>query len=422
MIAVTDPEMTRSSQSNPILTGTRRAPKRAATRFGARCGKLPGVNQAHPRRYWLSALALSASLAATVHAQTVGDDASLRQALHAAKPGDVIKIKAGTYRGGIYATVVGTKDKPVTIEAEDPKTPPLIEGGEGGLQIAGAQHVTLRNLRFHGATGSGLNIDDGGKLDRGATGIVIENVQVTDVGPRGNQDGIKLSGVREFSVKNCTIEGWGGSAIDMVGCHDGVIEGCTFRGKKGFESSTGPQCKGGSANVTIRNCRFDNAGDRAINCGGSTGVAFFRPQDAKFEAKDITIEGNVFRGGSTPVAFVGVDGAIFRQNTIIDPNRFLLRILQESTDARFVPCRNVTVEKNLFLYKRARLAEAINVGAKTDAASFKFKDNWWFCSDAPQFQPQLPSKEFGGTHGRDPKLKYDEDGWPTAKPGAPIGQ
>ena len=74
------------------------------------------------------------------------------------------------------------------------------------------------------------------------------------------------------------VEGWGGQAVDMVGCHRGLIDSCTFRGKPGLSQHTGPQTKGGSHEVTIRRCLFDHAEARAVNLGGSTGLRFFRPQ------------------------------------------------------------------------------------------------------------------------------------------------
>jgi hypothetical protein len=109
--------------------------------------------------------------------------------------------------------------------------------------------------------------------------------------------------------------------------------------------STGVQGKGGTSQVIIRRNRFENAGGRAVNIGGSTGRQFFRPPlkagEAHCEAKDIRVEGNTFLGAGTPVAFVGVDGAIVRFNTIHHPKRWALRILQETRAPDFVPSRNV---------------------------------------------------------------------------------
>mgnify|MGYP006193671343 CR=1 FL=1 len=45
----------------------------------------------------------------------------------------------------------------------------------------------------------------------------------------------------------------------------------------------------------------------------------------------------------TDVAFVGVDGATFRHNTIYRPTKWVLRILQESQEPRFVRTRDAPV-------------------------------------------------------------------------------
>jgi hypothetical protein len=337
-------------------------------------------------------------------AADVSDDAALRAALSSAKPGDVIKIASGTYRGGVSATLRGDKDRPIVIDAADDKSPPVFEGGGVGLHLIASKYVTIRNLRFHGASGNGINIDDGGKRDTPAVGIVIEKIDVQDVGPRGNCDAIKMSGVREFVVRDCFISGWGGQAIDLVGCADGVIERCVVRGKAGFEQATGPQMKGGTSRVTVRDCFFDHAGERAINAGGSTGLDYFRPVDANYEAKDLTIEDCVFVGGQAAVAFVGVDGAVFRHNTIREPQKWVLRILQETREERFVRCRNVMFERNLIVYQRANVGEVANIGPDTQPETFTFKENWWWCADAPSVRPELPSAERGGVYGRDPKV------------------
>ena len=49
-----------------------------------------------------------------------------------------------------------------------------------------------------------------------------------ETGPTGNKDALKLSGVRDFTVRASRFSGWGGSAIDMVACSEGLIESCRF--------------------------------------------------------------------------------------------------------------------------------------------------------------------------------------------------
>src|SRR5262249_7493119 len=191
--------------------------------------------------------------------------------------------------------------------------------------------VELHDLAVANVRGNGINIDDGGSYDTPAHHVVLRGLVVRDVGPTGNRDGIKLSGLDDFRVEGCTVERWGdrGSGIDMVGCHRGEVTGCTFRhGDR--EGDHGVQAKGGSGDITIRRCRVEHAGQRAVNLGGSTGLAYFRPRAQGYEARDIRVEDCTFIGSMAPVAFVGVDGATVRHNTIYRPGRWAFRILQET--------------------------------------------------------------------------------------------
>jgi hypothetical protein len=248
---------------------------------------------------------------------------------------------------------------------------------------------------------------------------------VRDVGPRGNRDGIKLSGLADFRIDGCRVERWGssGSAIDMVGCTRGVVTGCTFK-DAGGDQANGVQTKGGSSEIVIQRCRFENAGGRAVNVGGSTGLAYFRPADAKHEAKDITVEDCEFLGGMSAISFVGVDGAIVCHNTIYRPRRWPIRILQENTDERFVPSRNGRFEKNVVVFRSDEVREVVNIGGKTAPETFTFADNHWHCLDRPtdtQRLLKLPAKETGGIYGVDPRLKDAGQGDVTI-PGRQPGQ
>jgi hypothetical protein len=191
----------------------------------------------------------------------------------------------------------------------------------------------------------------------------------------------------------------------MVGCHRGLIEGCTLRGKKGFSQHTGPQAKGGSSRIVVRRCLFLNAAARAVQMGGSTGLAYFRPRGALYEAKDVTVEGCVFVGNVAPVAYVGVDGAVVRYNTIYRPSKWVMRILQETTEPGFVACRNGRFEHNLVVFRRADVKVFVNIGPHTRPESFRFADNFWFCEDRPEAsRPVLPGRETGSVYGVDPRL------------------
>ncbi len=357
---------------------------------------------------------VSASLAAAERVVRVADDAALRQVLRAAQPGTRIVIAPGKYRPEVYAAnLKGTAEAPIIIEGADAKDKPLFQGGRQGLHFSDCTHLTLRNIAISGQSINGINIDDGGSFNTPSHHITLESVDVFDVGPSGNHDPIKLSGIDDLTIRGCRIEGWGGQAIDMVGCHRGLIENCTFQGKQGFSQDAGPQTKGGSSDITIRNCTFINAAGRGVNAGGSTSLTVFRPKGAKYEAKNITVEGCRFVGCQAPIAFVGVDGAVFRYNTIYHPDKWIIRILQETREPGFVACRNGRFERNLVVFRSRQVQIHVNIGTATDPASFSFRENFWFCEDQPaRSRPGLPAREENGVYGVDPKLAMSIDGVP----------
>jgi hypothetical protein len=355
------------------------------------------------------------ALIVPVHAAevTVRTPAELTSAVAAAKPGTRIAVAPGEYGGGFhFVNVRGETGNPIIIAAADPKNPPTFSKAKTGMHFSGVAHLELQHLVFAAISTNGLNIDDGGRTPNasGTHHVVLRGLHVSDIGGGGNEDGIKLSGVVDFQVSDCTIERWGtggGSAIDMVGCHRGVIENCVIR-HTSPPNCTGLQCKGGSSEIAIRTNRFEYAGGRAVNIGGNTGLQFFRPPlvaGADYaEARNIRVEGNTFVGGMSAVAFAGADGAIVRFNTIERPERWALRIVQENRAAGFVACRNGEFSDNLVIFDSNRWSEGgVNIGSGTDPSTFKFARNWWYCGDRPaRSTPRLPVSESDGIYGDDP--------------------
>jgi hypothetical protein len=190
-----------------------------------------------------------------------------------------------------------------------------------------------------------------------------------------------------------------------VGCHRGLIEACELRGKPGARMRAGLQLKGGSSDITVRNCTLVDLGPRGINIGGSSDRNVMRPPDAKYEAKGITVEGCRFSGADAPICFAGADGGVVRFNTFLSPNKWVVRILQDTDYEDFVPCRNGRFENNIVVFETARARNPINVGERTRPDTFTFKNNVWFAKDTPTLStPKLPAREQGGTYGTDPKV------------------
>lgn len=328
---------------------------------------------------------------------SVNDTESLRSALRQLEPGTILRIGPGEYLGG--HTVTGIEK--LTIEGLDSKHPPVFKGGATGFHFSGCSKLTLRNLYFIGQTANGINLDDGGEVAKPAVDITLERIEVRDIGPKGNHDGIKCSGLDNATIRDCTVTGWGGQGIDFVGCHHSLITGCRFIGKEGFTASAGIQLKGGSSDITVEKCKFVNAGQRPINLGGSTGLAYFRPQGAKYEAARLIVRNNEIEGSPCAAAFVGVDGAEFINNSVTNPSKWIFRILQETQEAGFAPCRNVLIKDNRIVFRRSQVQTEINIGGGTSPETFRFENNQWLASDKPQAsKPKLPVEEKGGIYGK----------------------
>ena len=206
-----------------------------------------------------------------------------------------------------------------------------------------------------------------------------------------------MSGVDHFRVRNCHFEAWGGSGIDMVGCHHGVVEDCTFVGREGFSQDNAVQLKGGTADVLVQCCLFQNAGQRCINLGGSTGLQFFRPGVQGYEAKNITVAGNRFEGsmarrwpGSPPTAGMSITTRSFC------PRSGCCESSRRPADPQFTALSRRRVRDNLVIYD-SRVQVFVNVGPRTAPETFVFRRNVW-CDVEGSRRPSLPVPEKDGVY------------------------
>ena len=327
-----------------------------------------------------------------IPAVRVANREELESAIRVAQPGTTILLAPGNYQGDLTArNLRGTQARPITIAGADHNNPPVFESGRSGLHFIAPHYLTLRNLIVSNIATNGINIDDGGVTNFPAHHITLSHLTIKDHRGRGNCDGIKLSGLQDFRVESCRIEHWGkgGSGIDMVGCHNGLISRCFFEHDADSKGANGLQVKGGSRGVSVRRCRFKNAGGRAINLGGSTGADYFRPNDARAEASSLQVEDCLFEGSLAPLAFVGVDGAMVRNNTILEPRRWIVRILQENLAPHLARGREGYFQHNFVAFRSSNLAMPLNIGPSTEPQTFRFIDNEWLCLDGSPSQDKL---------------------------------
>ncbi len=361
-----------------------------------------------------------------IHVATWGSDvtgngsvadpfATIGRAIGEAVPGTAVRIHAGTYGGGNYISdLSGTPAAPIWIGGAPGEPKPLLSGGSEGLHLTRVSYLVVHDLEVSGATANGINCDDGGDYDNplATHHVVFRGLDIHDIGGSGNQDCLKLSGVRGYWVIGSRFEACGGglsgSGVDHVGCHDGLLARNEFR----HLSANGVQSKGGSRNIEIRWNRFIESGSRGLNLGGSTGLEYFRPPlsatSANAEARDIRLIANLIEGSDAAVAYVGCSGCVVAHNTLIDPHNWILRILQETTSTavyEFEACREGVFVNNLVSFQWADLSTWLNIGPNTAPHTFTFANNLWYAWDDPsRSEPTLPVAEANGIYGLDPGL------------------
>jgi hypothetical protein len=334
---------------------------------------------------------------------------NVEAALSAATPGTAVRIRPGTYAGGAFASgITGSATAPIWIGGVPGAARPLISGGANAIQLSASSYVILHDLEVTGQDSNGLNIDDGEAASGQAHHLIFRDLSIHDIGSGGNQDCLKLSGLDDYFVLDSEFVGCsGGSAVDHVGCHRGVVARNTFRDLGG----NGVQSKGGSDDIEITQNTFMEAGQRAVNMGGSTGFEFFRPAlstaEPNFEARNIRVVANLFQGGISPIAFVGCVDCIAANNTVVDPVQWVARILQETTSAdgyEFLPAAGGRFVNNIVYFARGELSTYVNVGPDTAPETFEFSNNLWFAYDSPgESEPDsLPVAENAGIYGSDP--------------------
>lgn len=319
---------------------------------------------------------------------------TITSAANVATPGDSIICYDPVIQGGMFIeNLQGNANQWIHILAAE-NTEVVIRGGSNSIQLSDAAYIHIEGFIIEGQTGNGLNIDDAGTFDTPTHHIQIVNCIFRNINATGNNDLLKLSGLDDFEIRNCTFLNGsnGGSGLDMVGCHRGQIIGNTFKNL----GSNAIQAKGGTSDIEILRNTFENGGARALNLGGSTGLTFFRPQNATAEAERIKVIANIIEGSEAAIAFVGCRNVEVSNNTILFPRKWILRILQETVDpTRFLPCGDNKFFNNIVILDQNVSTEA-NIGPNTAPETFSFDNNlWWKTSNSNWNGPNLPGQVKG---------------------------
>jgi hypothetical protein len=341
------------------------------------------------------------SYAVTLHVGSGQSYANLGQAASVVSPGDTIMIHQGVYGGGTYiSNLQGTAIAKITIMPA-PGDTVIYSGGGTAWQLSDAAYLDIYGIVFEQQTTNGFNMDDGGTYDTPSHHVLFDGCTFRNINATGNNDLLKLSGLDSFEVRNCVFRNGaaGGSGVDMVGCHYGVFTNCYFENM----GSNAIQAKGGTQYIRMERNFFKNCGQRALNLGGSTGLPYFRPIDATFEAADLQVYSSIFIGSVAPIAYVGCVRVEVINNTIYTPGNWVIRILQETVDtSRFEECGNNTFRNNI-IYRGNSLSTDCNIGPNTDPQSFHFSNNLWYnYQNSGWTGPVLPVTDSNNIVGSNP--------------------
>ncbi|KAA9376107.1 hypothetical protein F5972_25705 [Microbispora cellulosiformans] len=107
--------------------------------------------------------------------RTVGNSGELRKALRSARPGDVIRLRPGTYRGRFVARTSGTPKKPIFLCGTGPA---VLDGGGVGKGYG----FHLDRASYWRLLGFTVRNSQKGVMADGTRGSVIQGLVVRDIG------------------------------------------------------------------------------------------------------------------------------------------------------------------------------------------------------------------------------------------------
>ena len=345
-----------------------------------------------------------------------GDDWQAKAAR--ARPGDEIVLMPGRHRPGSFDRLVGAKGAPITIRGATSDKPSIITAQLDGIRIKEGAYLVIKDLQIIGGSASGIWIAADPRAEGGETGparpaavqpqpqpgvrtrrasdILIDNVSISRVGPRGQRHGLYLCGFTDVRILSVSVEGWGGSGIELLACEDVSITRCTFRGIKDHSQYCGVRARAGCDRVAVSASRFENAGDIAVCMGGKSAPEEFippLPEDAAdaslFEASRVSVEQSVIFGGLCPVAMIHATDCVVRSSTIVRPRRCVLALVSQNTDPRLSPSVRNLFGFNLVVWQAGDVTKMVEVDQGVDVATFMLEANMWWSNDPPERKARL---------------------------------
>ena len=360
------------------------------------------------RRYFelVVAAVLAQALGATSFAATttVYNVTQFKNALNAAGPGDRIYV-AGPGAGGSYTSRVwvsgrhGAAGNMIEVVALDPTDRAMFTVQDDScITFYNCSYIMVDGIMAQGAgtsTSAGNNIEFPNSHH-----MILKNSYSGPTTNTGNADGLKFADSNNILVYRCSVEDWGaggGSAVDLIGTTDSLMMRNRFIYHPVGSSSHSFAPKRDSVHMGFYKNYFEDGGGRAQQFGGC--CASVGP-----EAWDQVSMGNVIENSEASVAYVSCTDCLFSYNTLIEPESYVMRILNESGYGSDYN----TFKRNLVYYGNITVQ---GIGSGNNAASFTYERNYWYKWTNPGSSiPTLAAPEIDPAGGINPQL--DSDGRP----------
>jgi hypothetical protein len=148
---------------------------------------------------------------------------TIQDGLDAARPGDIVTVRAGTYEEAIRTVRHGTASSPIRLRGAGTSGMVTVTSA-GRVLTVGHAHLIVEGVVFDGRYGA----DDTIRVSAAATGFTLRNCEVR----RSSRDLIDMAGAADVTIDGCLIHhalNASGGRTDAHGIAAGPVRNLTIR-------------------------------------------------------------------------------------------------------------------------------------------------------------------------------------------------
>jgi len=305
-------------------------------------------------------------------------------------PGDALLLMPGRHQPARLEDLTGAPGSPVEIRPARPGDPPVVVGGEIGLELVRARHVVVRDLVLEGQRDAAVRLVGAGDGERDDDLRLIGlRIRDLDRSPGVEPDGVELIGVRGVRLERIVLSGWRGAALAMANARGVDVVGCDLDGLAEADrrgdvptGACGVRLAGDCDGIRLEGCVLHGAGTVA----GIRGLAGHEPGSSP----GLELEGCAIVDQVCPLLLEGRWRARMVQCSIVRPHRWVLAAIGEPGDGRPV----LDVDRCLFAWRSGDLTGIVRVLSREMLGSIRIGENlWWSGEPIERRAGMLPGRD-----------------------------